>query len=76
VSFGNLTFYLSKQICARSMGGLSKMPFLIDFRVGQITHFYLPHMGYEESIGLLSKKIKQNCAPFNFLGLFMTKYMI
>jgi hypothetical protein len=36
-------------------------------------HFYLPHMEYEGSIGLVSRKMKKKFADFHFLGLFMNK---
>jgi hypothetical protein len=36
--------------------------------------FYLPHMKYEGSIGLVSRKMKKKIiADFQVLGLFMTK---
>jgi hypothetical protein len=36
----------------------------------------LPHMKYEGSIGLLSRKMKKNYAYFHVFGLFIAKNMI
>jgi hypothetical protein len=41
-----------------------------------LLNFYLPHMEYEGSIGLVSRKMKIFFADFHFLGLLMNKYMI
>jgi hypothetical protein len=36
--------------------------------------FYLPHIEYEGSIGLVSRKLKKMLADFHFSGLFMNNY--
>jgi hypothetical protein len=48
--------------------------FLADIAYGCLTliHFYLPHMEYEGSIGLVTRKMKKK-ADFHVLGFFMAK---
>jgi hypothetical protein len=40
---------------------------------GHFTSFYLPHMEYEGSIGLVTGKMKIFIADFHVLGHFMAK---
>jgi hypothetical protein len=42
-------------------------------RVTSFCSFYLPHMEYEGSIGLVSRKMKKIFGDFNFFGLFIYK---